>query len=366
MKLLSLRSAALVASATMATLAFGLAAPGQAAEHPAGGAADTAAGDTRVQANPTLREVADRTGRFIGTAINDGRLGDATYANIAKTEFSSVTAENAMKWGSVEPNRGQFNWAAADRLVSFAQSNNQKVYGHTLVWHSQLPNWLANGSFSNAELRTIMTDHVTTQISRYKGKVQRWDVVNEAFNEDGSLRQSKFQQQLGESYIADAFRAARAADPGAKLFINDYNTEGTGAKSNGLYNLVQRLKSQGVPIDGVGFQSHLIVNQVPSTVKANLQRFADLGLEIVVSELDIRMATPADSTKLQQQAANYKTVAQTCLAISRCAGITVWGFGDRDSWVPGTFPGQGAANLYDNNYQPKPAYTAFRDGLAGS
>jgi len=349
LQLLSLRrarAAALVASA--AALAVTLAAPTQAA------------------ANPTLREVANRTGRFVGTAVSDGRLGDGTYANIAKSEFSSVTAENAMKWGSVEPNRGQFNWAAADRLVSFAQANGQKVYGHTLVWHSQMPNWLANGSFSNAELRTIMTGHVTTQVARYKGKVQRWDVVNEAFNENGTLRTSKFYNQLGQSYIADAFRAARAADPSAKLFINDYNTEGTNAKSDGLYNLVKSLKSQGVPIDGVGFQSHLIVGQVPSTMKANLQRFADLGVEVVISELDIRMATPADATKLQQQANDYKAVARTCLAIARCTGITVWGFGDRDSWVPGTFPGQGAANLYDTNYQPKPAYNAFRDGLAGS
>ncbi|MFI0778082.1 endo-1,4-beta-xylanase [Streptomyces sp. NPDC021212] len=349
-QLLSLRRACGAAALASATLAFGLAAPTQAAH----------------AANPTLREVANRTGRFVGTAVNDGRLGDGTYANIAKSEFSSVTAENAMKWGSVEPNRGQFNWAPADRLVSFAQANSQKVYGHTLVWHSQMPGWLENGSFSNTELRTLMTNHVTTQVARYKGKVQRWDVVNEAFNENGTLRGSKFYNQLGQSYIADAFRAARAADPSAKLFINDYNTEGTNAKSDGLYNLVKSLKSQGVPIDGVGFQSHLIVGQVPSTMKANLQRFADLGVDVVLSELDIRMTTPADATKLQQQANDYRTVARNCLAVARCVGITVWGFGDRDSWVPGTFPGQGAANLYDTNYQPKPAYNAFRDGLAGS
>ncbi|MFI0818192.1 endo-1,4-beta-xylanase [Streptomyces sp. NPDC021098] len=349
-QLLSLRRAHVTAALAAAALAFGLAVPVQEAH----------------AANPTLREVANRTGRFVGTAVSDGRLGDGTYANIAKSEFSSVTAENAMKWGSVEPNRGQFNWAAADRLVSFAQGNGQKVYGHTLVWHSQMPNWLANGSFSNTELRSIMTGHVTTQVARYKGKVQRWDVVNEAFNENGTLRASKFYSQLGQSYIADAFRAARAADQSAKLFINDYNTEGANAKSDGLYNLVKSLKSQGVPIDGVGFQSHLIVGQVPSTMKANLQRFADLGVDVVISELDIRMATPADAAKLQQQAADYKTVARTCLAVARCTGITVWGFGDRDSWVPGTFPGQGAADLYDSNYQPKPAYNAFRDGLAGS
>src|SRR4051794_25379677 len=162
-RLLSLRRAHGIALAAFATLAFGLAAPAHAEK----ATADTTA------ANPTLRDVANRTGRFVGTAVNDGRLGDGPYKNIAKSEFSSVTAENAMKWGSVEPNRGQFDWAAADRLLSFAQANNQKVYGHTLVWHSQMPGWLANGSFSDAELRTIMTNHVTTQVARYKGKVQR-------------------------------------------------------------------------------------------------------------------------------------------------------------------------------------------------
>lgn len=334
-------------SAAAATLAFGLAGTSQAAA-------------------PTLREAADATGRFIGTAVNDGLLNNSTYRNIAASEFDSVTAENAMKWEAVEPQRGQYNWAGGDRLVQFAQQNDQLVYGHTLVWHSQMPQWLQNGSFSDSELRTIMTDHVTTQVGRYRGDVQRWDVVNEAFNEDGSLRQSKFYQQLGESYIADAFRAARAADPNAKLFINDYNTEVRNAKSDGLFRLVQRLKSQGVPIDGVGFQNHLIVGNVNgSAIQQNLQRFADLGLEVVITELDIRMRTPSDSSKLQQQARDYRAVADACLAVSACSGITVWGISDRDSWVPDTFPGEGDACPWDGNYQPKPAYhallTAFTD-----
>ncbi|GAA2388642.1 hypothetical protein GCM10010420_10090 [Streptomyces glaucosporus] len=312
-----------------------------------------------------MREEAEPTGRFIGTAINDGLLSNSTYRGIAATEFSSVTAENAMKWDAVEPQRGQFNWAGGDRLVQFAQQNDQLVYGHTLVWHSQMPQWLQNGSFSNTELRTIMTDHVTTQAGRYRGQVQRWDVVNEAFNEDGTFRQSKFYQQLGESYIADAFRAARAADPNAKLFINDYNTEVRNAKSDGLFRLVQRLKSQGVPIDGVGFQSHLIVGNVNGpAIQQNLQRFADLGLEVAITELDIRMRTPSDSTKLQQQARDYRAVADACLAVSACSGITVWGISDRDSWVPGTFPGEGDACPWDSDYRPKPAYEALKAAFA--
>ncbi|WP_238419290.1 endo-1,4-beta-xylanase [Streptomyces taklimakanensis] len=315
-------------------------------------------------ANPTLREVAEPTGRFIGTAINDSLLSNGTYSTIASTEFDSVTAENVMKWESVEPQRGQYNWAGGDRLVRFAQQNDQLVYGHTLVWHSQMPDWLENGSFSNSELRTIMTNHVTTQVGRYRGDVQRWDVVNEAFNEDGSFRQSKFYQQLGSSYIADAFRAARAADPNAKLFINDYNTELDNAKSDGLYRLVSDLLAQGVPIDGVGFQNHLIVGNVNGpAIRQNLQRFADLGLEVVITELDIRMQMPADGSKLQQQARDYRAVADACLAVARCSGITVWGISDRDSWVPDVFQGQGAACPWDDNYRPKPAYDALRDAF---
>ncbi|SEP60309.1 endo-1,4-beta-xylanase [Streptomyces radiopugnans] len=343
-----LARAAVAASAAAAALTFGFSAPSQAAD-------------------PSLREVAESTGRFIGTAVNDGLLSNGTYSDIVSTEFDSVTAENAMKWEAVEPQRGQFNWAGGDRLVQFAQANDQLVYGHTLVWHSQMPGWLQNGSFSNSELRTIVTDHVTTQVSRYKDKVQRWDVVNEAFNEDGSLRQSKFYQQLGASYIADSFRAARAADPDAKLFINDYNTETANAKSDGLYRLVRDLKAQGVPIDGVGFQNHLIVGQVNGqAIRQNLQRFADLGLEVAVTELDIRMRMPSDSSKLQQQARDYRAVADACLAVSRCSGITVWGVSDRDSWVPDVFDGEGAACPWDENYRPKPAYDALRDAFVAA
>ncbi|GAA1926148.1 endo-1,4-beta-xylanase [Streptomyces sodiiphilus] len=322
------------------------------------------AGEPSAQAQ-TLREAAASSGRFIGTAVADHRLNDSTYRNIAATEFSSVTAENAMKWESIEPNRGQYDWSGADRLMEFAAQNNQQTWGHTLVWHSQMPGWLENGNFGAAEFRQIMNNHIDTVMGRYRGQMDRWDVVNEVLNEDGSLRNSKWLQVLGESYIADAFRAARQADPNAKLFINDYNTDGVNAKSDGMYQLVQRLLQQGVPIDGVGFQSHMILDQIPGTYQQNLQRFADLGLEVVVTELDIRMNTPADSTRLQRQAQQYRSVTEACLAVSRCTGITVWGFSDRDSWIPDWFEGEGAANIYDENYQPKPAYYALREAFGG-
>ncbi|MDB1088262.1 endo-1,4-beta-xylanase [Streptomyces sp. ACA25] len=328
-------------------------------------AAEESAAQPPSAQNQTLREAAQSSGRFVGTAIADHRLNDSTYTAIASREFSSVTAENEMKWESVEPNRGQYNWGGADRFIAFAQQNNQQTYGHTLVWHSQMPGWLENGNFSATELNQIMHDHIATYAGRYAGQIDRWDVVNEAFNEDGTFRNSKWLQVLGEDYIADAFRAARQADPNAKLFINDYNTDGINAKSNGMYQLVQRLQQQGVPIDGVGFQSHMILGQMPGDYQQNLQRFADLGLEVVVTELDIRMDMPSNSSKLEQQARQYTSVTEACLAVSRCSGITVWGFGDRDSWVPDWFEGQGAANLYDDNYQPKPAYYAMREAFGG-
>ncbi|MFJ2115079.1 MULTISPECIES: endo-1,4-beta-xylanase [unclassified Streptomyces] len=341
------RTAAVVSALTAVAVAVvGLASPAHAAD-------------------PVLRDLAAAKGKYYGTAIPAGRL-TGTHGSVAAAQFDSLTAENEMKWGSVEPTRGSFNWTGADQIMNFAAANGQKVRGHTLVWHSQMPNWLANGSFGNDELRTIMTDHVTTQTARYKGRIDQWDVVNEAFNEDGTLRASKFYTQLGESYIADAFRAARAADPAAKLYINDYNTDATGAKSNGLYSLVQRLKAQGVPIDGVGFQTHLIIGQVPSTFQANLQRFADLGLDVAITELDIRMTLPTTDAKLAQQKADFKAVTNVCLAVARCKGVTVWGFSDAVSWVPDVFPGQGAATPYNEGYQPKPAYYGIAEALGWS
>ncbi|MEV4947376.1 endo-1,4-beta-xylanase [Streptomyces sp. NPDC053755] len=311
---------------------------------------------------PVLRDLADTRGITYGTAVTASKLTGA-YGELAGEQFGALTPGNEMKWESVEPTRGSYSWSGADRVVDFAEAHGQKVRGHTLVWHSQLPSWLTGGGFPAAELRTLMTDHIAAEAGRYKGRVDYWDVVNEPLDEDGSLRRSLWYEQLGESYIADAFRAARAADPDAKLYVNDYNTDGLGAKSDGLYALVKRLIAQGVPIDGVGFQAHLIIGQVPATLEANLKRFADLGLDVAVTELDIRMALPVTDAGLAQQKAEFARVTTACLAVARCVGVTVWGFADSDSWIPDTFPGQGAATPYDENYVPKPAYTGIAEAL---
>ncbi|WP_082114728.1 endo-1,4-beta-xylanase [Lentzea aerocolonigenes] len=298
----------------------------------------------------------DITNRYVGSAVAAQNLNEADFKSVLTREFDNVTPENEMKWAVVEPNRGQFNWSGADAIVNYAQQNGKSVRGHTLVWHSQYPGWLNN--LGSSELRSVTQQHINTEMGRYRGRIRAWDVVNEMFNEDGSRRQSIFQQKLGDGYVADAFRWARAADPSAKLYINDYNTEGINAKSTGLYNLVRTLKQQGVPIDGIGIQTHLATKYgFPTSFRQNMERFAALGLDIAITEADVRIPLPADSAKLATQASYFRQIWDACHAVSRCVEFTTWGFTDRHSWVPGTFPGEGAACLFDSNLRPKPAYT---------
>jgi len=275
-----------------------------------------------------------------------------------------ATPENEMKWDTVQPSQNTFNFGPGDQIVSFAQSHNDRVRGHNLVWHQQLPGWVSG--LPTNQVQAAMENHITQEVTHYKGKIYAWDVVNEPFNEDGSLHSDPFLTAMGTGYIADALRTARAADPNAKLYLNDFNIEGSGAKSNGMFNLVQSLKQQGVPIDGVGFESHFILGQIPSSLQSNMQRFAALGVDVAITELDVRMQLPADNNKLAQQATDFSNVVKACMAVSRCVGITQWDVGDQDSWVPGTFSGQGAATMFDDNYNPKPAYTAVQTALGGS
>jgi endo-1,4-beta-xylanase len=319
-------------------------------------------------AEPTFepwRDAADDHGITVGFALSPGHLSDPGYRAIAEREFSLVVAENAMKWDATEPTRGSFSFGQADQVAAFATANDADLYGHTLVWHSQLPGWVESLT-APADLRDAMYDHIDAVAGRYAGDVVAWDVVNELWNDDGTRRPSVFQRVLGDGYVADALRRARQADPTAKLCLNDYNTDGVNAKSTAMYDLVVSLKAQGVPIDCVGFQSHLIVGQVPSTYRQNLQRFADLGVDVRITELDIRTTVPASASALAQQARDYRTVVEACLAVARCDGVTVWGIDDGHSWVPGVFSGQGAALPWDAQYQAKPAYTAVAEALGAA
>ncbi|MFI7439950.1 endo-1,4-beta-xylanase [Nonomuraea indica] len=322
---------------------------------------------TPAAASAALREHAAARGKFIGTALATGPLAnESAYRDLAATEFNQITAENAMKWDATEPSQGRFTFDGADAVVGFAAANGQQVHGHTLVWHSQTPGWVQ--SLGATAMRAAMREHIAQVVGRYAADpaVVSWDVVNEVFDDSGNLRTSFWYNTLGESYIADAFRAARAADPDARLCINDYNVEGINAKSTAMYDLVRSLRGQGVPVDCVGLQGHLAAQYgFPGQVQQNMQRFADLGVQVRVTELDVRMVMPRDAGKDATQAAYYRDTVNACLAVTACAGITIWGFTDRHSWVPDTFPGQGAALIYDENYRPKPARTAVHDALAG-
>jgi endo-1,4-beta-xylanase len=309
----------------------------------------------------TLGELAEDHGVYFGSAM-DGFPNDA-YNDILGSEFGSITPGNALKWDATEPGRGQFNFTRADEYVDWGLANGQEVRGHTLVWHNQLPGWVQD--VPAGELLGVMQEHITTEVDHFEGRLVHWDVVNEAFEEDGSRRQSVFQQQLGDDYIAEAFKAAREADPNVELYYNDYNIEGIGAKSDAVYEMVREFKEQGVPIDGVGMQAHLIVGQVPDSMEENIQRFADLGVDVAVTELDIRMELPRDDSKDAQQAQDYSAVTQACLAVDRCVGITIWDFSDAHSWIPSVFPGEGAALIYDEDYQKKPSYWAVSQALGG-
>jgi endo-1,4-beta-xylanase len=320
-----------------------------------------------VAAASTLRAAADARGLFIGTAVQASALAsNATYAAGVNRDFNSVTAENEMKWSSLEATRGVNTFGPADAIVAFARAHNENVRGHNLVWHQQIPSWVTNGNFTAAQLTAVMQQHIATVAGHFKGQVVSWDVVNEPFNDDGTMRSDIWTNTIGPSYIATALTAAHAADPAAKLYLNDFNIEGVNAKSTAMLNLISSLKQQGVPIDGVGLESHFIVGGVPSTMQQNIARFAALGVAVWVTELDDRMTLPSTPALLAQQATDYVRVVNACLAVTGCVGITVWEYEDGLSWVPGAFSGQGAADLYDANFQPKPAYPAVLTALGGS
>src|SRR5215469_11038756 len=188
-----------------------------------------------------------------------------------------------------------------------------------------------------------MVNDITTEATHFKCKCYAWDVVNEPFNEDGTPRLDVFSNAMGSGYIADALKTAHAADPNAKLYINDFDIEGMNAKSNAMFSLAQSLLAQGVPLNGIGFESHFILGQVPSDMQANMQRFANLGLDVAVTELDDRITTPASSANLQQQATDYASVVKACLGVTRCVGISASAVGDADSPIPGIYAGQGSA-----------------------
>ena len=324
----------------LALAASGLADPGSAAE-------------------ATLGSAAASSGRYFGAALDPAYLDERPYRGLATTQLTCVTPENQMKWGLVEPLRGTFDWKAADALVAFAKANGQKVRGHTLVWHSQLPPWLINGAFQPNELKDLMVAHIAAEAGRYKGAIYAWDVVNEPFTDDGQWRKSIWYDAMGPDYVAIALRAARAADPGAKLYVNDYNVETEGPKMRALYDLVASLKRAGEPIDGVGLQSHFVAGAAPTDLTPSWRRSPRSASTSRSPNSTSASACPPTRSRLRSQAADYASVVRACRATPRCVGVTTWGVTDDHSWIPAFFSGYGAALPFDENYQPKPAVAAM-------
>ncbi len=343
---------------------------------PSGTSASTAV------APDSLRALAAKIGLHIGTALIPQDIETPSYAAIGGSQFSVVTPGNAMKWQIVEPAEGTYDWSQADQLVSFAQAHGQLIRGHTLLWRNQLPDWLttgvANGTISDSQLYDLLHQHITTEVSRYKGKIWQWDVANEFFldaNPSGINPNDFWVSHLGASIIPQAFRWAHEADPHALLCYNDYNIageDGSNAKSNAVYAWLRQMLAQGVPISCVGDQGHLDTQYgfSGSLMQQDLARYASLGLKVAITEADVRTfvnnatgQVPTDNLALFAQPYEFSQMLKACLAVRQCISFTVWGFTDADSWVPGFFTGEGYATIYDVNLQPKPAYYDLQQDL---
>lgn len=320
-------------------------------------------GDAKPLPGPALRELAKKRGMEIGTAVRGDVLKrNRAYRQVIAAQFSTVTPENEMKWYAIEPKRGEFHFGAADDIVAKAKDADQKVRGHTLVWHAQLPEWVKE--LGTEELRQAMREHIRRVMAHYEKDVGVWDVVNEPITDQGGLRESVFQRRLGAGFIEDAFRTARAADADAKLYLNEIGAEGINPKSNRLFAIVSDLRARGVPIDGVSFQTHANLDGLPGDMVANMQRFKALGLDIAITEADVALKLPPSDADLQAQARIYTQIVQNCRAVD-CRSLTFWGFTDGRSWISETQAGMGAATLLDASLRPKPAFAAVQQALGG-
>jgi len=317
-----------------------------------------------VQVDP-LREAARAAGKKVGAAVQSSYLADGRYSSVLNRHFNYLTAEYEMKWATIEPTQGLRNFSPGDNIVGYAQANGMQVKGHTLIWHGSAPGWL--NSLSPADFRAAFEAHIRAVGEHFRGRLYAWDVVNEAIGDSGTgLRDTIFLQKLGDTYIADAFRLAHQADPQALLFYNDYSGEGLNAKSDRILQLVSGLRTQGVPIDGVGLQMHITAWNPPSesAVASNMRRLTELGLLVNISEMDVRIrdlpGTP--QSKLDAQKAVYKSMVGVCVAEPRCDAVTFWGFTDAYSWIDRQY-GADDPLLFDEQYAPKPAYYGVFDAF---
>ncbi|MGQ1784270.1 MULTISPECIES: endo-1,4-beta-xylanase [unclassified Saccharicrinis] len=325
---------------------------------------------TEVPTNVTLKEAT--SGFFIGTVVQANRLtGD--HDVVLKREFSSITAEYQMKMNIMYPNEGAYDWTESDAIVDYAFNNSFNLHGHALIWHNATPDWVVNYSGTDAEFETIVEDYIKTVVTRYKGKVTSWDVVNEAFEDgSGSYRNSVFYQRMGgDDYLKKCFQWAREADPDVLLFYNDYSMCSDQTKQDATFNMVDDFIANNVPIDGVGFQMHISYDwPQKDDIESATNRIVERGLKVHYSELDIRANPNNDLTSLTSSRAlelkeKYKEVAALYnnIPTANQYALTIWGMKDNETWLINHYGHMDWPLLFDANFDKKEAYYGFLEGL---
>jgi endo-1,4-beta-xylanase len=302
----------------------------------------------------------------LGAAVNNGGLFSDPDSRYRDTlwNYDAITAESAMKILELQPQQDQFEFATADAIVAFAAAGGQKVHGHTLAWceDTWLPDWLKNRSWTRAQLLTVLQKHITTVLTHFKGRISSWDVVNEAFNADGTVRDCLWSRVIGDDWVEQALRFAHAADPNVKLFYNEIRADVPNPRFEAVLAMVQDFRARGVPIDGVGLQMHLTTDAPPQDqIETAISRLGALGLDVHISEMDVPTwyLGPTIEEKLARQAESYRRVAAACQAQPACFRITTWGFTDRYTW-------RGTSSMplpFDSEYVAKPAWTALQEVL---
>ncbi|MEU6904142.1 endo-1,4-beta-xylanase [Streptomyces coeruleorubidus] len=309
----------------------------------------------------SLREKAAESGVLIGSgAVNPAYLDDPQFAKVLPEQFGSLSPENELKWSWVQPEEGTFNFTKLDRLVDFAEEHDMAVKGHGLISGCCNPPWLEQITDPD-ELRAAMTTHFRTIMTRYAGKMDRWDVATEVLSTFGGtgLSENYFYRVLGPDYLAEAFRIAHAANPNAKLFINESLVESYPEKRQELYDLVSDLVARGVPIDGVGLEMHVtLAAPDPGVITEMVHSYKALGLEVAITEMDVHLY-PGERHDVDQAQIYWSVVTEALAAGVR--DISFWGFTDKYAytWLPGAKP-----LMFDENYKPKPAYFATWAALA--
>jgi len=301
----------------------------------------------------------------LGAAVSTRWLdSDARYRRVIARNFDSVTPENELKMAYTQPRRGRYDFGPADRVVDEARLRGKEVRGHTLVWHGQIPRWVTRGGLGKRALARVMREHIATVVRRYRGKVHEWDVVNEALEDFGGWRPSVWYRTLGPGYVEQAFQAAHAADPSARLYYNDNLGRDRAAKWLAIRRLVVYLKRQGVPIHGVGIQNHVTTASYPGReeMETNLRLLEKLGVDVQITEMDVTTSQGPSEDALGLQARAYRDAAEACAAVRACKRFTVWGVADQFSWRGG----HERPLLFDSHYRRKPAYAPLREALGGS